>query len=358
MLISRPGPARRARPQVILLAVATAAWLGCGGGNRSMGSGGSSGDAGSPSAGGSGGAPASGGASGSGAGGSGGTTPVDASAGAGTDIAPAGDRRGADSPAGKNCAGNALSLSANGTGMASDAAQARVLIDVMGDLPLGNAPRTVEFWAYIKPSDWVGERNAIYIYGPQSAPASTFGLDFGTFEVNGMAGNHATLDPVTNGGFNDDSHNYLGITSAASQWVHIAMTWDGTAVKTYVNGTSRITSPGTNGIKMLATLNSPLTIGCNPHNMFCFNGLFDEFRIWKVARTETEISATYQKTLAGDEANLVGYWKFDEAPGAAMAADAVTTAGHTGHPGVLMAASAAQRPTFVTPDPPAPVLCP
>jgi hypothetical protein len=301
-----------------------------------------------------GGAYGSGGAAGAGTGGAAGA-PVVVPDAAGPDVALASDGGGAQ---GKSCAGNAVSLSANGTGTASDAAQARVLMTLTGDLPLGNAARTVEFWAYIKPTDWVGERNAIYIYGPQTAPASTFGLDFGSFAVMGMAGNHATLNPVTNGGFNDDSHNYLGITSTAPQWVHIAMTWDGTAVKTYVNGMLRITSPGSNGITMLATLDSPLSVGCNPHNMACFSGLFDEFRLWKVARSEAEISGSYQKALSGSEPNLVGYWKFDEAPGATMAADSVTTPGHVAHPGMLMAASPAQLPKFVTPDPPAPVVCP
>lgn len=335
-----------------------------GGGQAGGGSAGESGGpTGSGGAGGNGG-DSSGGDASSGAGASGtngqpdagGSPALDA---AGADLPSAGDSGGADdNAAGKSCAGNAISLSANGTGTASDAAQSRVLVDVMSDLPLGNAARTVEFWAYIKPTDWVGERNAIYIYGPQSAPASTFGLDFGTFTVNGMAGNHATLNPVTNGGFNDDSRNDLGITSAAAQWVHIAMTWDGTAVKTYVNGVLRITSPGKNGITALATLNSPLSMGCNPNNKACFSGLFDEFRLWKVARTDAEIGASYRKALVGNEAGLVGYWKFDEAPGASMAADSVTTAGHVGHPGMLSAASAGQGPTFVTPDPPPPVMCP
>jgi hypothetical protein len=244
--------------------------------------------------------------------------------------------------------------------MGSDAAQARVLLNLMGDLPIGNAQRTVEFWAYIKTSDWIGERNPLYSYGVQTAnnPGSTFGLDLGTNAVTGMAGNHATLNPVTNQGFNDDSRNYLGITSTADQWVHIAMTWDGTAVKTYVNGALRITTPGMNGVTMLATVASPVTVGCNPANNNCFNGLIDEFRIWKTARTEAELSANYKKPLVGDEANLVGYWKFDEAPGATMAADSVTTAGHTAHPGMLAATGAAQRPTFVTPAPPLPLVCP
>jgi hypothetical protein len=362
MHLLRPARVSRTsgRMSLLLLAALWPACMSAGGGrvapdaapaDASSATGGALGTGGAGGA--TGGASGTGGAAAAGTGGAAGA-PVLVPDAAGPDVGPASDGGGQ----GKSCAGNAVSLSANGTGTASDAAQARVLMTLMGDLPLGNSPRTVEFWAYIKPTDWVGERNAIYIYGPQTAPASTFGLDFGSFEVMGMAGNHATLNPVTNGGFNDDSRNYLGITSTASQWVHIAMTWDGTAVKTYVNGMLRITSAGSNGITKLATLDSPLSVGCNPHNMACFSGLFDEFRLWKVARSEAEIGGSYQKALSGNEPDLVGYWKFDEAPGATMAADSVTSPGHVAHPGMLMAASPAQLPKFVTPDPPAPVVCP
>ena len=97
------------------------------------------------------------------------------------------------------------------------------------DLPIGNADRTVEFWAYIKTTDWVGEKNEVYYYGGGSN-TSGFGLDFGTNAVMNMATNHATLNPVTGGGFNDDSTNDLGINSSTDQWVHIAMVWNGTNV--------------------------------------------------------------------------------------------------------------------------------
>ena len=60
----------------------------------------------------------------------------------------------------------------------------------------------------------------------------------------------------------------------------------------------------------------------------------------------------------GDEPGLIGYWKFDEAPGSRTAADSVKTANHVAHNGVLMAATDAGVPTFVTPDPPPPVACP
>jgi hypothetical protein len=68
--------------------------------------------------------------------------------------------------------------------------------------------------------------------------------------------------------------------------------------------------------------------------------------------------ASYDKALVGNETGLVGYWKVNDAPGSTTAADSVTTAGHTAHVGQLMSATDGGTPTFVTPDPPAPVACP
>jgi hypothetical protein len=254
-----------------------------------------------------------------------------------------------------SCAGGAISLSANGTGTMSDGPRARVVIDMMSDLPIGNSDRTIEFWAYIKPTDWVGERNEIFVYGV-GGTLQQLGLDFGTNAVTGMPDNHATLNPYTDGIFDSDDGTYLGITSAMTQWVHIAMTWDGTALRTYVNGVVRITTMAAG--KMLETTTSPLTMGCNPPYFGCFNGLFDELRVWNVARSADDIMANYDKALVGDETGLVGYWKFNDAPGSTTAVDSVTTAGHTGHTGQLTSATDAGMPTFVTPDPPAPVACP
>ena len=255
-----------------------------------------------------------------------------------------------------SCAGNAVSLGANGSGTASDAAHSRVVIDLLTDLPIGNAHRTVEFWAYIKPTDWLGEKNEVYVYGSPGTTNTAFGLDFGTNPVAGMAGNHATLNPYTNGSFTEDSTADLGITSAAAQWVHIAMTWDGAALKTYVDGEPRLSK--SNAGAMLATTSSVLTLGCNPPINNCFNGYFDELRVWNVDRSATDLKANFDKSLKGNEAGLVGYWKFDEVPGTASAADSVSAAGHTAHTGQLMAEAAGQKPTFITPSPPVPIKCP
>ena len=264
-------------------------------------------------------------------------------------------RSGRQAEGGANCVGRAISLSANGTGMDSDAALAEITIDLGTALPTGNARRTIEFWAYIKPTDWVGDKNEIYYTGG-TGTATAFGMDFGTNTVNGMATNHATLDPFIDGGFSDDSRTSLGIDSATAQWVHIAMTWDGTAMRTYVNGVVRLTDNATTATPMLATKSGPLIIGCNPENSACFNGWFDEFRVWNVARTDQQIMDNYNRPLVGNEAGLVGYWKFDDAVGSTTAADSVM--GQPAHAGMLKAAASTQMPTYITPSPAPPLICP
>ena len=256
------------------------------------------------------------------------------------------------------CASRVLSLSANATGSAADTAYAHVEVDMKTDLPVENSARTIEFWALIKTADWVGEHNELYYYG-SAGTAMAFGLDFGTNPVTGSTTNHATLNPFTNGGFTSDSTVDLGINSSTSQqWVHIAMTWDQTVLVTYVNGLPKITIAATGGVTALATVQSVLYIGCNPTNKNCFNGEFAEFRVWNVARSAAEILANYNKPLAGNETDLVGYWKFDDATGATAAADSVTSATHVAHPGTLTAATAAQDPTFIAPTTPLPLVCP
>lgn len=255
------------------------------------------------------------------------------------------------------CASRVLSLSANGTGSTADTAYAHVEVDLKTDLPIGNAARTFEFWAFIKTTDWVGEKNEVYYYGG-SASAAAFGLDFGTNPVTGSTTNHATLNPFTGGGFNDDSTKDLGINSSSDQWVHIAMTWDQTALRTYVNGLPKIITNGSSATTALSTAQSALIIGCNPSNNNCFNGNFSEFRVWNLARSDAQIKDSYDKRLLGSEAGLVGYWRFDDAPGAMTAADSATTTGHTAHPGTLKADSAAHNPTFVAPTVPVPLTCP
>jgi hypothetical protein len=335
-------------------------WLGgngcsSGGGPTSSGSGGATGSGGSAT--GTGGT----GVGGSGVGGTGvgGGTVSDGGPGdTSGDGGPSSDARavgGASGQAGASgsgggggaasCAGRAVALGAN-VAANNDPAMARVVIDfgASADLPTGNAMRTIEFWAFVRASSWVGDANTMFFYGTNNRVADGFGLDFGA--------NPATIDPFTNAIFDNDNQP-SGVTATVDQWIHFAMTWDGTTVRAFVNGVQRAAKTATGAQTTLMTGRTPFILGGYPPAYF--NGQFDELRVWNVARTAAELTATMHQPLTGTEAGLTGYWKFDETSGT-TAADAAMPAGHSPHPGTLMANSPANLPTFVASG--APITCP
>ena len=317
------------------------------GGVSGSGTGGHSSSGGNPGSGGtpgSGGA-ASGGSTGAGGAASGGMAATGGAGDAGKSGGGATGMGGGHGGAGgaSTCAGHAISFNANVAGN-NDPAMARVNVAASADLPTGNAKRTVEFWAYVLSSSWSADANTMFFYGSNNRNNDGFGLDFGS-----TSGGIGTIDPFTNGSTDPMGDNKAsGLMANTAQWAHFAMTWDGTTLRAFVNGVEKVSVP----IAMLQTGMTALTIGGYPPAYF--NGQIDEFRVWSVARSAAEISSTMNKPLNGDEANLTGYWKFDETSGTTVA-DSVTAAGHTAHPGTLMANSAANNPTFVVST--APLMC-
>jgi concanavalin A-like lectin/glucanase superfamily protein len=334
------------------------------GGGAYAGSGGATGAAGASAGigGAAGSSPGTGGGSAAGAGGSGaagssgsagGSSSGGGGSGSGGGAGGGGGVAGVGGAVSADCAGHALSLGANGTGTASDAALARVEIDMLTDLPVGTADRTVEVWAYMRSTDWAANKNTLFFYGTNMRKADGFGLDFGANTAAGVG----TIDPFTNAIFDNDNQS-SGVTTATSQWVHFAMTWNGTEVQAYVNGVLKSTKDaGSNQQKTLMTSATVFTLGGYPAETAYFASYFDELRVWNVAHTAAEIAATKDKTLLGNEPGLAGYWKFNESSGT-TAMDSVTTTPHTAHDGTLKSASANQMPTFVVPNPLAPISCP
>ena len=68
---------------------------------------------------------------------------------------------------------------------------------------------------------------------------------------------------------------------------------------------------------MLTTTASKLSIGYSPtfSSNGGFTGKIDELRIWNVARSDAEITATMKQRLTGKETGLVVYYTFDEGTG-------------------------------------------
>jgi hypothetical protein len=97
-----------------------------------------------------------------------------------------------------------------------------------------------------------------------------------------------------------------------ARWHHVAMTYDGTALRLYLDGAldTMITATGT----INPSTTYPLLFGMpyEPGNT-SFDGMIDEIRIWNYARTQSEIQQMMNFKLGGTEAGLVGYWNFDGA---------------------------------------------
>jgi len=104
------------------------------------------------------------------------------------------------------------------------------------------------------------------------------------------------------------------LSPITTSWTHIASTYDGDRFALYINGQQvdvRLPTVGD-----LESNDHEVSIGgrqsWNGIYDWVFNGLIDEVRIWKVARTQEEIQATMYTPLSGNEEGLVGYWNFDD----------------------------------------------
>jgi C-terminal processing protease CtpA/Prc len=97
-----------------------------------------------------------------------------------------------------------------------------------------------------------------------------------------------------------------------SEWYHLAGTYDGSTLTVYVNGV-KIKSAPVSGNLTIDT--SDLHIGKgDPDFSFgeYYHGMFDEIRVWNMARSPADIQASMNQSLTGQEKGLVAYWNFDD----------------------------------------------
>jgi len=99
------------------------------------------------------------------------------------------------------------------------------------------------------------------------------------------------------------------------QWSHLAAVSGPEGLKLYLNGTLvrtndyRKSFSGISGKRnYLGRWNARSGGAVDP---VTFDGQIDEFRVWKVARTEEQIRDTMFSRLAGNETDLVGLWNFE-----------------------------------------------
>ena len=109
-----------------------------------------------------------------------------------------------------------------------------------------------------------------------------------SFFLNASSG-AGDLRPAGGGTFGTSTGIVSGPTAnPVNAWTHVALTYDGTTLRLFVNGTQVSTRAQTG---TLQATNSPLWIGGNqPYGEF-FTGLIDEVRVYNRALTQTDIQA-------------------------------------------------------------------
>src|SRR6185437_52469 len=103
-------------------------------------------------------------------------------------------------------------------------------------------------------------------------------------------------------------------TVPLNAWTHVAVTFDGTTKRFYINGQPSGVASHVNPSFRSTT---PVYIGRQGQNCDCnfFDGAIDEVRIWNVVRSQQQIQQSMNEGLPTGEPGLVGYYQMDEGSG-------------------------------------------
>jgi len=97
-------------------------------------------------------------------------------------------------------------------------------------------------------------------------------------------------------------------------WTHVAMTYDGTDLKLFIDGVEVASETNANPEPIdYYWADNGFNIGRNHDSNFnyYFDGMIDEVRVWDVVRTAAEITTDMNKEFCGTEAGLVGYYQMN-----------------------------------------------
>ncbi|GEM_PF-2955216 len=125
---------------------------------------------------------------------------------------------------------------------------------------------------------------------------------------------NGSLNFAGNGGFGNVSSS-VSDNVIDDVWHHVAATYNGTIAIIYIDGVASGSVAGSGNIN-----NSSWTVGIGENFQAqgrYYTGNLDEVRIWNIAKTETEINASKDCELQGNEAGLVAYYKFNQGNSAA-----------------------------------------
>ncbi|MDK9700365.1 MAG: hypothetical protein OEM52_09500 [bacterium] len=184
---------------------------------------------------------------------------------------------------------------ANTTSVSSDLTSQIFITNPLPSVPV--SPFTMEFW--VKTSTISSDIQYLLYSGGNTQNA-------GIFVQNGC------LSSIVQG----VAYGHTGIQISDNVWHFIAASYSSNNYRVYLDG--RLVSMLTSSNPYTNTIN----LGSAQAAGYSFTGgNIDEFRIWNVAKNDTEIRVDMRTTSTGYESNLVGYWRFNEGSGSTCASE-------------------------------------
>ena len=182
-------------------------------------------------------------------------------------------------------AGGALSFAADGDRLQMNA-------------PALGAAFTVEAWLKVAPDAPDGELALLGSDSEQGDPAHSglaAWISEGTRLRIGFGDGSAFHDTTT------------GDVLSPGSWNHVAISFDGTYVRVYVDGVLRHRDAALKGL-------TPAPVGLTRigAEKDTFRGLLDEVRLWRVVRGASDIADSMGRRLTGLEPGLAVYWRLDD----------------------------------------------
>lgn len=211
------------------------------------------------------------------------------------------------------CLGQSVTLSAS-SGTKGNALDFSGAYGYYGSVPnsadislAGSSAFTVEAWVY--PRENKHQNILFHALGCSSWHNWTLGI--GGFEYGNEWNPKKWFFSFLTGNGSGINHIWSNDTVVTNQWSHVAVSYDGSNLRMYVNGTLIATRAASG-----TPWNSPerLYFGFDPGcgGRIPMNGKLDEVRIWNKTRSTAEISGTYRDIVDPASANLKAYWRFDE----------------------------------------------
>jgi putative IMPACT (imprinted ancient) family translation regulator len=160
------------------------------------------------------------------------------------------------------------------------------------NIPAIDFEAPITYCAWIKPDTDSGTHSALGRY-------------YGGYRLGMQSGLHSFNLYIVPG----TVHGKYSGDVAASEWVHLAATYDGATYTCYINGEPVEVTTLTGA---LAKTDKAWQIGANGNNNEYFDGLVDDVRLYSRALSPAEVETLAQRT---DPGGLAAHWKLDESSG-------------------------------------------